>query len=93
MLNLDSLTANSTGLHDRDQGEGVKVFRRRPRPLEARRIRLEPGDVVALEFPGPVTQEQAKGYGTQLAEAFPDHLCVVVDQGCRIVVFGEGREN
>lgn len=50
------------------------------------RVQLEPGDVLVLRLEEPVAPEVAKAMRLALAEAFPRHRAVVLDQGADLSV-------
>ena len=61
------------------------------RTVEAKILRLEPGDIIALRFDRELTAEQARLLQEQGRLAFPGHHVAVLTGGVDLVVVREAE--
>jgi hypothetical protein len=60
----------------------VSTQEARPAELEHLRVlRLEPGDVLVLTCPDPLTFERAETLRARVKQEFPGHKVIVIDSG------------
>jgi hypothetical protein len=57
--------------------------------VEAKILFLEPGDIIALRYPGLLTPKQAESLKADGEAAFPGHVVAVLSQGIDVVIVRE----
>jgi hypothetical protein len=58
---------------------------------EVRILRLEPGDVLVVNVPGRLTDDECQELGRRVKESFPDHRIAVLDGGATLDILRTER--